>query len=105
MSIKSRIKKKFYAVGRSADTWHQLDFGLKNGFKEQLAVLHGVKCCKKNHFGCGKQYESCQQLEIDHIIPISMGGPVCDIGNMQLLCRDCHKLKTIKHDSRLVKIS
>lgn len=32
-------------------------------------------------------------LEIEHILPLSHGG-TNDISNLQLLCIDCHKLKT-----------
>lgn len=39
-------------------------------------------------------------LAIDHIIPISMGGPVCEIHNLQLLCFRCHKRKTVNTDNK-----
>lgn len=36
--------------------------------------------------------------EADHIIPIHKGGGGCTIENLQTLCRDCHKEKTIRLD-------
>lgn len=36
------------------------------------------------------------QWEIDHIIPVGMGGKAWDVLNMQLLCKTCHKLKSAK---------
>ena len=36
----------------------------------------------------------CSILEVDHKIPLSDGG-TNDIDNLWLLCRDCHKKKTI----------
>lgn len=34
-------------------------------------------------------------LELDHIIPLHLGGSN-DCENLQLLCTDCHKTKTIR---------
>ncbi len=51
-----------------------------------------------------EQHNSCnicsvdisRGYEIDHIMPISRGGSN-DIGNIQLLCRRCNRLKAAKH--------
>ncbi len=32
-------------------------------------------------------------LEADHIIPISKGGAHYDLRNIQVLCRECHRIK------------
>ncbi|MFF6787936.1 HNH endonuclease [Streptomyces filamentosus] len=32
-------------------------------------------------------------VDVDHVRPLSMGGTDTD-GNVQVLCRDCHQLKT-----------
>lgn len=54
---------------------------------------------RTNGNGCGN-YFPFDMLTIDHIIPISMGGPVYDIHNPQLLCFRCHKRKTMNIDDK-----
>lgn len=34
--------------------------------------------------------------DTDHIIPIEFGGEILGIENLQILCKDCHKIKTAK---------
>lgn len=34
--------------------------------------------------------------EIDHIIPVSEGGGLCDISNLRFTCGQCHKKETAK---------
>lgn len=41
---------------------------------------------------CGVHSE---RWEADHIIPVSQGGGACSLDNLQTLCYDCHKEKTI----------
>ena len=43
---------------------------------------------------CRKDYEK-KKLTIDHIVPRFAGGSN-HITNKQLLCRECHDMKTIK---------
>jgi 5-methylcytosine-specific restriction endonuclease McrA len=74
-----------YIAGKSNNTWYQKPPIARAAYKEKLGY---DKCniCKK-YFGLSR-------LTLDHIIPISYGGPVDDIGNMQLLCYYCHDAKT-----------
>jgi 5-methylcytosine-specific restriction protein A len=51
--------------------------------------------------------ESCEKLgliipfnTIDHIIPITEGGPALDLANLQTLCKQCHAIKTGKETSK-----
>lgn len=43
----------------------------------------------------------CQQCgligewEADHILPVFMGGGACGLENLQTLCKDCHKEKSV----------
>jgi 5-methylcytosine-specific restriction endonuclease McrA len=56
--------------------------------KTKIAVM--LKCdgkCAKR--GCGRK----TGLDIDHIIPLALGGPN-DLKNLQLLCEEHHKEKT-----------
>lgn len=34
--------------------------------------------------------------QVDHILPVSQGGAIWDIDNLQLLCETCHTTKTAK---------
>lgn len=54
--------------------------------------------CKK----CGIKF-SIDNLILDHIKPIALGGGEFDKTNVQILCRDCNKLKT-RNDLKLISI-
>lgn len=43
------------------------------------------------------------QLEVDHIIAVSLGGAMWDKKNLRVLCSDCHKIKT-REDMKKLKI-
>jgi NAD-dependent SIR2 family protein deacetylase len=85
-------------VAKSANTWFQLPLETKLGYKSKLIQLHGLMY-SMNGNGCGN-YFPFDMLTIDHIIPISMGGPVCEIDNLQFLCFRCHKRKTMIIDNK-----
>lgn len=44
---------------------------------------------------------SCGYLgdDVDHIDPVSNGGPIYDENNLQVLCKSCHSKKTAKETS------
>lgn len=85
-------------IGRSVDTWNQLPPEIRQRFKNELFEMQNGMCGYRTFgYGCGKQF-IMELLEVDHVIAISLGGPVCDLGNMQLLCRKCHKDKTREYD-------
>jgi 5-methylcytosine-specific restriction endonuclease McrA len=90
---------RVYIAGKSNKTWSQLPPILKLQYKFKLIQLHGLECDKRYGNGCGKKC-AVGQLSVDHVIPISMGGSVCDIHNMQLLCFKCHQRKTRNIDRR-----
>ena len=75
----------------SSDTWGNLPEDIKQTLKKQLIQRDSKECTKKYGFGCGQRKKA---LTMDHIIPISQNGPVCDLGNLQLLCFRCHSKKT-----------
>jgi 5-methylcytosine-specific restriction endonuclease McrA len=104
------VQKRIYVAGKSADSWYQLPPSMRQNYKTNLAKKYGSRCNlnydlsgsqgvanKYSKFGCGK-YFPIALLTVDHIIPISKGGPVFDIGNMQLLCWQCHRKKTTEND-------
>jgi 5-methylcytosine-specific restriction endonuclease McrA len=84
---------KRYFAGKSRDSWSQMNLIDQLVMKVKLANRDGCLCCTKHGHGCGANL-NIKKLTLDHIIPISAGGPVSDIGNMQLLCRRCHAKKT-----------
>jgi len=45
---------------------------------------------------CGKTNLQEKDQEIDHKIPVSMGGDNFDLKNLQTLCHECHVHKTIE---------
>jgi 5-methylcytosine-specific restriction endonuclease McrA len=53
-----------------------------------LYVFQEGKCSK-----CMKRF-TMEQLTVDHIKPVAQGG-VNNISNKQLLCRKCHREKTV----------
>ena len=99
--INERDNTQSVIVGRSSDTFSLLSHEVKNEMKEQVLKRDGYECSTKNGHGCGIEWEPpC--LEMDHIIPISMGGPICDTSNIQLLCHNCHQKKSRNIDYRLI---
>ena len=42
---------------------------------------------------CEKRFRKTQ-LDVDHIIPVKMGGKLFDKDNLRTLCRECHKAKS-----------
>ncbi len=42
---------------------------------------------------CGQRFRKAL-LDVDHIIPVQMGGALFDKANLRTLCRECHRSKT-----------
>jgi 5-methylcytosine-specific restriction endonuclease McrA len=89
-----RKSNNYYFAGHSKNVWGVGSLQDFLAIKAQLVKRDGKMCNAKNGHGCDKEFAS-RQLTIDHVLPISAGGPVSDIGNMQLLCKECHKRKTM----------
>ena len=69
--------------------------------KEQAFKRDDYTCVK-----CGKKKEIINNeinLIADHIIPISLGGKLCDLNNVQTLCKDCNKIKNAKDQSDIAR--
>jgi 5-methylcytosine-specific restriction endonuclease McrA len=66
--------------------------GGKKFFKMVASLQKGKYCVI-----CGAR----ENLEVDHIIAINMGGPPENINNMQLLCKDCNSAKNNYSDDLL----
>lgn len=63
----------------STRRWHRL--------REAVRKRDAMTCQRCGQFG-GK-------MEVDHIVPVSLGGEFWDIDGLQLLCRRCHYAKTV----------
>ena len=74
---------------------HVKDWGL---IREQVFKRDKYTCQR-----CGLKLSS-SELQCDHIIPISLGGPEFDMRNLQTLCEDCHKKKTARDRGKLGKV-
>lgn len=37
-----------------------------------------------------------RQLDVDHIVEIAAGGAALEYSNLQTVCRDCHRIKTLE---------
>ena len=56
--------------------------------KKALLQERGSHCEK-----CLRYYNALW-LELDHILPVMVAGAIFDKNNLQILCRDCHRIKT-----------
>lgn len=54
-------------------------------------LMTGGRCEK-----CAYKPPNTLELELDHIRAISAGGRPFDPANVRLLCRDCHKRKSVE---------
>jgi 5-methylcytosine-specific restriction endonuclease McrA len=90
---------KFFVIAKSSDSWFQLATEDRIDYKDQVAKRDGLVCSRHNGNGCGR-YLPVHMMSIDHIVPISMGGPVSEVSNMQLLCFSCHRRKTRALDKK-----
>jgi len=59
---------------------------------------------KRDRYRCSicKQRFRKKQLDVDHIIPVQMGGQLFDKDNLRTLCKECHKAKS-RLDSEALK--
>jgi hypothetical protein len=65
--------------------------------KKELAKEVGLKC-----YFCNGEKGSMHQLELEHKIPVELGGKIFDKSNLGLSCIRCHKDKT-KVDLRIIR--
>lgn len=75
---------------------HVIDWSV---IREDVFKRDNYTCC-----ACGIRAERMEDLECDHIIPISSGGAQFDKQNLQTLCLDCHRKKTARERGRRGKI-
>ncbi len=69
----------------------------KKSIRETLLGFQREEFIQKHDSKCSDCKLVCENLQIDHIIPLASGGKN-DISNLQPLCVDCHKQKTIEEN-------
>lgn len=78
-------------------------FWILNGTASVIAKYMRIYCgwqCSK--CGCGDSgkdhglYGTISDFQVDHIIPVKLGGGACWLSNYQILCTSCHRPKTNK---------
>lgn len=62
-------------------------------FARSIKTRDGWRCCE-----CGR----AGRLEVDHRVPLHLGGAPWDPDNCQALCRGCHFAKTAAENRRPV---
>ena len=58
-----------------------------------LLSSFGDRCARSFSYPDSLLGDLVRGWEVDHITPVSMGGSD-DVGNLQLLCKECHQEKT-----------
>ena len=52
----------------------------------------------RDHYTCQLCHgrRRARQLDVDHIVEIAAGGAALEYSNLQTVCRDCHRAKTLR---------
>ena len=100
----SKYRRLYCSDACSNDWFNKTIFW--NQYREQILKDHAIKTGRVEGYhyiyiqtcdNCNKKKESSdysQGWDIDHIIAIMNGGHPWDKRNLQVLCEDCHKIKT-----------
>ena len=93
---------------RATSVGSEVDQGMSYASKAQLRtrrwrklrgmVLRGEPLCRL----CSLSGRVVAATEVDHIMPRERGGPMWEVGNLQPLCRSCHREKTDRELGRMV---
>lgn len=92
---KFKWPRRKYCGDECANTWwfekNSVWDGHKTHFlhKQKSKVVGGYR-----FYTCTKCTQQVKYPEIDHIIAIILGGHPWDYRNLQVLCEECHKIKT-----------
>jgi 5-methylcytosine-specific restriction protein A len=67
--------------------------GTRRGRRPVFSFVDRVRLLRAADFKCQCGCDDLESLQIDHIVPVWAGGSN-DITNGQVLCVDCHTVKT-----------
>lgn len=88
-----RSNAPYLAWSKRAQEWSPYKAGIDE--RERIFTDNEVLYAKY-HPDDPMPREPALKLEVDHIVPIALGGAEYDLNNMQTLCEECHKKKTAK---------
>ena len=75
--------------------WEKVEPNILDWNKVRKRIL------KRDNHTCAFCNKS-KELHVDHIIPIAIGGELFKMSNLQVLCKDCHKIKTKSDIKKIV---
>ena len=73
-----------------------------NGLRGNTTKRESLRAQAFRMYGKTCNYCGDVGLEVDHVIELAAGGEN-SIENLQVLCKNCHKIKTSKFNSRRLK--
>ena len=80
----------------------------KRGEERRLRGSAGVARANRVKARAGYQCANCgvitNELEADHIVPLSQGGADCE-SNLQALCCECHSRKTARESAHGLRLA
>ena len=80
------------------DVPRRTDIDAPKNYRENKHVLYGEQ--EGSCLGCESHFDF-RHFEVDHVVPQSRGG-TDNIGNLQLLCGSCNRIKGNREQSYLV---
>jgi 5-methylcytosine-specific restriction endonuclease McrA len=87
--IKGSGRQKYCSSECSDDFWAKHNWQI---LKDRFIKKNGYRC---KHCGKMLRYSTGDDwLIVDHIKPIRLDGPEFDENNLQVLCRNCNRIKT-----------
>lgn len=85
----TKTKRKHYCSPECELSAEVFCYPQRGTAKVFLSRRQGGRCA---HCRCA--FDGYVETETDHVIPIYKGGFPLGLSNVQLLCEDCHKIKT-----------
>jgi 5-methylcytosine-specific restriction enzyme A len=87
-TLQPRLKPIDTRRGSSANT-ERIRGAKLQAIRKRILLRDNYTCA-----GCGR---ITAQLEVDHVVPLFMGGSESD-ANRQLMCHECHRVKSDREE-------